>query len=61
MLQVAPRPAMSVLAKAETIVLLASLVSIAPFAIDTYLPALPTLASAFHDSPAAAQRTPQIQ
>lgn len=57
MLQVAPRPAMSVLAKAETIVLLASLVSIAPFAIDTYLPALPNLASAFHDSPAAAQRT----
>ncbi|HEX2591817.1 MAG TPA: Bcr/CflA family multidrug efflux MFS transporter [Rhizomicrobium sp.] len=55
--QTAPRPAITALQKAETIVLLASLVSIAPFAIDTYLPALPTLATAFHDTPAAAERT----
>jgi DHA1 family bicyclomycin/chloramphenicol resistance-like MFS transporter len=48
---------MTMLQKAEIIVLLAAMVSIAPFAIDTYLPALPALSSAFHDSPAAAQRT----
>jgi DHA1 family bicyclomycin/chloramphenicol resistance-like MFS transporter len=53
----APRPVMTALEKAEMIVLLAAMVSIAPFAIDTYLPALPALATAFHDSPAAAQRT----
>lgn len=57
MLQATPRSAITKLQKAETIVLLASLVSIAPFAIDTYLPALPTLAAAFHDTPAAAERT----
>jgi DHA1 family bicyclomycin/chloramphenicol resistance-like MFS transporter len=48
---------MTLLQKAEIIVLLAAMVSIAPFAIDTYLPALPALSSAFQDSPAAAQRT----
>lgn len=53
----APRPAMTRLEKAELIVLLAALVSIAPFAIDTYLPALPTLSAVFHESQAAAQRT----
>jgi len=57
MQQHSSRAPISVLQKAETIVLLAALVSIAPFAIDTYLPALPTLATAFHDTPAAAQRT----
>src|SRR5436190_15241962 len=57
MSQAVPRAAMTALQKAEMIVLLASLVSIAPFAIDTYLPALPTLAAAFRDTPAAAERT----
>jgi len=57
MQQHAPRPTMTALEKAEIIVLLAAMVSIAPFAIDTYLPALPALSTAFHDSPAAAQRT----
>ncbi len=52
-----PRPVLSAFQKGETIVLLAAMVSIAPFAIDTYLPALPTLAHAFHDTQAAAQRT----
>uniref|UniRef100_UPI00403F43A8 hypothetical protein n=1 Tax=Paenibacillus sp. FSL K6-1318 TaxID=2975291 RepID=UPI00403F43A8 len=57
MTELQPQAGLKAGTRAEVAIILGALASLAPFSLDMYLPALPTLASDLQTSPSMAQVT----